>query len=223
MVNKMMKPLCNLLVLAGVIMLIAPVQAADDKGTVPKAQFRQVQQEKRKLEQDKSQLEQEKAALEAQLKEASATLDSTKGKAEKSSRQSSSLQKELDQAKSDNTELTAKLAAMKAQLEETQAKLSASNEQRHLLEVAKTGVESNLGQRDASLASCIAKNQQEYEYGQMILEKYQKKSCISAMLEREPFFGVAQTRVENEVANDQEQLDRQHIPVPKVVAPVATP
>jgi len=219
MVTNMFKPRCNLLVLAGVMMLMSPVQAADDKGTVSKAQFRQVQQEKRKLEQDKSQLEQEKAALEAQLKEAAATIDTTKGKAEKSSRQSSSLQKELDQAKSDNTDLTARLAALQAQLDDTQARLNVSNEQRHALEVAKTGVETNLGQRDTALASCIAKNQQAYDYGKMILEKYQKKSCLSAMLEREPFFGVAQTRVENEVANDQEQLDRQHIPVPKVVAP----
>ena len=217
----MIKPLIHQLIFAGVMIAFIPMsaQAADDKLSAAKAQLHQVQQEKRKLEQDKAQLEQdkvlleqEKTALDAKLKQTVEAADATKGKTRL---QSAGLQKELDQARSDNTELSAKLAGLQKQLNETEAKLNAALEARQVLEAGKTQLETNVGERDIALSNCIVKNQKAYETGQEILEKYQNKSCLRAMLEREPFLGIAQTHVENETANYREELDKAHIVQPK--------
>jgi chromosome segregation ATPase len=192
-------------------LMIFPAHAADDKGSAAKAQLRQVQQEKRKLEQDKAQLEQDKAALDTQLKSAQESLDAVKKSSDTSSRHSSSLQKELAVANSEKTELAAKVVELKTQLDESGKKIMEMIEERRAAEVAKAQLESNLGQRSQTLASCEAKNQEQYKYGLELLDKYEKKSCFTSLLQREPFVGITKTRIENEVADYRDKVDKQHL------------
>jgi chromosome segregation ATPase len=204
--------------IAGILFMILPAHAADDKASATKAQLRQVQQEKHKLEQDKAHLEQDKAELDSKLKAAQESLDSVKKNAENSSHRSSGLQKELELASSEKADLAAKLADVQKQLAESDQKLKATLAAKQAVETAKAQLEANLGQQNQTLASCEAKNQEEYKYGVELLEKYEKKSCFTSMLQREPFFGIAKTKLENEVADLKEKLDKQHLPQPKEVA-----
>ena len=217
--TTMLKPLCVLLMLA--VMIAVPVRAADDKAGAAKTQVRQLQQEKRTLEQDKAQLEQDKAALDGQVREASAAIDAARGKADRSARQSAQLQKELAQARAENADLTGKMNDLQTQLTETQARLLAVVQDKQTLEGTRTQLQTYVSERDKALSSCITKNQQEYENAQNILEKYQHKSCLGAMLQREPFIGIGKTQLENEVAGYREQLDRDHIvpPAPTGIIP----
>jgi len=192
--------------------------ATDDKNTAAKAQLRQVQQEKHKLEQDKAQLEQDKAALDAQLKAAQDSLASEKKSADGASHKNSTLQTQLDQANADKADLASKLADAQNKIAETNRKLTAVLAEKQALELAKAQTETDLGKKDQSLASCVAKNQEEYQYGVELLDKYEKKSCLTSMLQREPFFGITRTRIENEVAEFKEKLDKQHLPVSPTVA-----
>jgi chromosome segregation ATPase len=207
--------------LAGLLSVSVSVLAADDKTSAAKAQLRQVQQEKHKLEQEKGQLEQDKAALDMQLKAAQESLESVKKNVGASARRSAGLQKELDQTKAEKDELAGQVVALQKQLDESRQRLKQATDERRAAETAKLQVETNLGQQNQTLAACEAKNQEQYKVGLELLDKYQKKGCFTSMLQHEPFFGITETRIENEVAEFKEKLDKQHLPRPKDIAEVA--
>jgi chromosome segregation ATPase len=203
------------------VMLIAvlPAHAADDsKNAAAKAQLRQVQQDKRKLEQDKAQLEQDKTALDTQLKAAQQSLESAKKSADSASHKTASLQKELEQANAEKSDLNGKLADLQKQLAESEQKLKNTLIEKHAIEQSRAELETNLGQQNQSLSSCEAKNQEQYQYGLELLDKYEKKSCFTSLLQHEPFFGIKQTQIENDVAEYKDKLDKQHLPPPKDAA-----
>ena len=198
--------------LVGFVLVTTFAFAADDKTNASKAQLRQVQQEKHKLEQEKGQLLQDKAALDMQLKTAQESLESVKKNVDVSTRRSAGLQKELEQSKAEKDALTIRLAELQKQLDESNQKLKLAFDERRALETAKSQVETNLGLQNQTLAACEAKNQEQYKYGLELLDKYQKKGCFTSMLQREPFFGITETRIENEVADFKEKLEKQHLP-----------
>ena len=202
------KSLCVALILAGVI---APATAADE-ASASAGKIRQVQQEKRKLEQEKNQLASEKATLDAQLKDVQASVETVQKKADGLKGKALTLEKELAQSKEEKSALATKLAELEKQLVESKLKLTEAATLRSKLESDRGQLETNVTERDQALSSCINKNQQSYQTGLELLDKYQKKSCFTSLLQREPFTGIEQTQIENQVANGRDALDKSHIP-----------
>lgn len=199
------------LIIVALVLVSGAVRAADDKGSAAKAQLRQVQQEKHKLEQDKAQLEQDKAALDTQLKAAQDSLATVKKSADSSGYRSSTLQKELEAAKAEKAELATKLSAVQTQLEQSQGQLQVALRERQAVDASRTQIQTSLTQQNQSLEACQSKNQEQYKANLELLDKYEKKSCFSAMLQREPFFGLGKTKLENEVADYKERFEKQHL------------
>ena len=201
------KSLCVALILIG---LIGPVCAAEEAGASA-GKIRQVQQEKRKLEQEKNQLASEKATLDGQLKDAQTSLDSVQKKADSFSHKTVMLEKDLAQSREEKSALETKLAELEKQLAESKIKLAEAAILRGKLESDRGQLETNVTERDQALSSCINKNQQSYQTGLELLDKYQKKSCFTSLLQREPFTGLEQTKIENQVARGRDELDKSHI------------
>lgn len=203
----MTKPIFLLLVLAS---LIGSATAADQASANP-AKIRQIQQEKRKLEQEKNQLVSEKATLNNQLKQSQELLASVQKKADGLKRTTAILEQDLVQSKVQDAALDAKLVELSQQLAEAKSRLAEAATLRNKLESERGQLETNVTERDQALSSCINKNQQAYQTGLELLDKYQNKSCFTSILQREPFTGIEQTRIENQVAMERDALDKSHI------------
>ncbi|MET3120922.1 chromosome segregation ATPase [Oxalobacteraceae bacterium GrIS 2.11] len=203
----------------GLLSLTLAAQAADEKGAgaSAKAQLRQAQQEKKKLEQEKGQLEQDKAALDTELKAVKDSVDAAKKSSASASKRNATLQEELDKVTAEKTTLTTKLADLQEQLDDRKTEIKLIVKQRKELETEKAAAESSLGQ---SLATCQAKNEEAYKSNVELLAKYEKKSCFSSLLQKEPFTGIKQTRVENEVSDFKDKLDKERLTPAKDVAAV---
>jgi len=197
----------SLLVLA-LVSVANPAVAADDKKD-GKEQARRFQQKLHALEQEKSQLAQEKSQLEGQFKDASEQLDHTKRSAAAASRKVSALDKALKEAEGDKAELADKLAKSEQKLAETEKILADTAGVLRQTQISKNQLDASLTQRTQEFSACTTKNESLHRMGAVLLKKYQEKSCLTSVLEKEPLTQLKGVDAENMVEEYREKLDQE--------------
>jgi chromosome segregation ATPase len=179
------------------VTLALPAAAVEKKADPAKEQLRRMQLTQRKMEQEKAQLTQEKTELDGKLKEVEGKLDETRSQA---ARKTARLEKELAAVQADKEALTTRLSATEQRLAKlTELQLSTDAERKRL-DVLST-------QLKQSLTACEAKNETLHQQGVELLERYERKNCVDAMLQSEPFTGLKRVEMENFVEDHREKLD----------------
>lgn len=180
----------------------------------------------RRLEQRARGAEQAKAAAEAKIGELGAQADLAKSKAASLEKRRSSLEKELRALKEEKAALEEKLSATESTLSKRNLELAtvdASLSERNVQlistqkELANTRQErqtylADLGQRTQELGNCNVKNGSLLKTAEDLLKRYRSKTCTDALLEKEPITGLKRVKVENEIEEYLEKLERDTTP-----------
>lgn len=208
-------------------MAVEPLFAADKQGKdQSQAQFRRLQQQLRAAEQEKSQLSQQlaqqKAEAEGQIKDVQAKMADAQRRASVASGRASLLTKELESIKAKYESLRAEKEALassgKVELAALTSKLADAerrrSEQQRTYEAEKQLAEDAMMKTKAAMTVCVERNSRMYRLGNELLEKYEKKSCMTSMFQAEPFTGIKRAQVERLVEEYREKLDKdQMLPV----------
>lgn len=186
-----------------------PATAADDNkaGKEQARRLQQAQQATRALEREKLQLLQEKSAFEGALKEGHDKLEQARHGADAANRARVALTRELKAVQAERDALVARLSASEEQLAATQKQLA---EQRQALRLAQENGRNTDGvlvQRSQALASCEDKNGTLHRHALELLDKYEKKSCGSAVLQLEPFTQLKRVEMENFVEGFRDKME----------------
>jgi len=181
------------------ILAASSSSAADKPG---KDQSRRLQQQLRLAEQEKAKLNQKIVEAESQLKDIQEKSVSSKRLAEEASGRAARLKSDLDrlrsQAAADKESLTAKLTETERMLAELKLGFSAERQQ----------FESVATRQRTALAACSERNARMYQLGNDLLDKYEEKSCVSAILQAEPFTGLKRAQIEKMIEEERENLDK---------------
>jgi chromosome segregation ATPase len=203
-------------------LFIVPARAADkaDKSGKDQTQMRRLQQQLRVTEQEKvklaQQLTQQKAEAENQLKEAQSRAIDARRRSETMSGRNGTLSKEVEAIKARHDAIKAEFealaaasktehAALSAKLADTERRLA---EQRSAFEAEKQQFETVTAQNKNTLSGCQARNDSLYKLGNELLDRYEKKSCVTAVLQAEPFTGLKRAQVEKVIEEYREKLDK---------------
>ncbi|AXS80127.1 hypothetical protein [Dechloromonas sp. HYN0024] len=185
----------------GVVAMLAAgsVMAADNSGKDPS---RRLQQQLRVAEQEKAKLAQQVATAEAQAKESEAKLAESQRVAEAATVRSARLTKELavlrEQTSSEKSDLTTRLADTERKLAESKQAFAAE----------KLQMEGAVARLRTGLAGCSERNARMYRLGNELLDKYEAKSCLSSVLQAEPFTGLKRAQIEKMIEEDREKFDK---------------
>lgn len=194
------------LVCCVVAMLAAGAVAAADKPA--KDQSRRLQQQLHAVEQEKAKLVQQVADFEAQVKEMEGKLAESQRLADAAAAKVTRLTKELgvmrEQAaasKAEQAALTAKLADAERKMADLKLAFAAEKQQ----------FESAAARQRTALAGCSERNARMYKLGNELLDKYEEKSCLTSVLQAEPFTGLKRAQVEKMIEEDREKLDKDQL------------
>ena len=110
----------------------------------------------------------------------------------------SDLDRLRSQAAADKESLTAKLTETERMLAELKLGFSADRQQ----------FESVATRQRTALAACSERNARMYQLGNDLLDKYEEKSCVSAILQAEPFTGLKRAQIEKMIEEERENLDK---------------
>jgi peptidoglycan hydrolase CwlO-like protein len=191
------------LVLVAIIALaVGPSFAADKPAKDPS---KRLQQQLRQAEQEKAQLNQKVAEAESQLKDVQEKSAATKRQADEASGRAARLNKELDslrsQSAAEKDALTAKLAETERKLADLKVTYAAEKQQ----------LEGNVARQRTALAGCSERNARMYKLGNDLLDKYEEKSCMTSVLQAEPFTGLKRAQIEKFVEDEREKLDKDEL------------
>lgn len=185
--------------LRGALSLLAAVGMADAdeagaQKAMAKAQFmlRQATAEKTTLQQQVSDLQKQVDTLTKQLADAKASAG----------------------ARSDS--LSKQLAMAETRARDTQEKLGgdlrASQQAIRVAEQEQSTLEQKLREQTDNFTLCHSNNRKLYDINRELLEKYNDKSAMDALLQREPFTGAAAVQIENLIQDYQYKIDDLKLP-----------
>lgn len=172
---------------------VSTALAADKKADPNKEQVRRMQQAQRKLEQEKAQLAAQKAAVESELEE-------EKKKAESEALRASALKRDVNGLRSARDAVAAKLAETEAELRKTQEAQRAADAEGQRLHSA-------LAAERQQHAACVERGSELRKVSGVVLDLYEKKTCLDSALQSEPFTGLKRVEIENAVEDLRDKLD----------------
>jgi chromosome segregation ATPase len=215
--NAMMTMLRSVLCCGLACMALATAVQAQDKGDkAVKEQARRAQQQLRAAEKEKAELAQQKAALEAELKAAQGKVAELDGKAARAERGRAALAKELASFKTADAARAALLADEGAQRAAAERRVGATEkrlaEERAAFAAEKRRQDAFAAQLQAALAASRERNERMYKLGNDLVSAWEKKSCMTATLQEEPFTGLMRARIERMAEEEREKLDRERAP-----------
>lgn len=190
----------------GLVALAAASASAGDDKKIARAQMERMarmQQAQQALEAEKGQITAEKAEVEGQLKATKAELE----KAKAGGRREAVLRKEVDSVQAEKAALSTKLADTEKALQDTRDKLQAAldaSAQEHRKLVSTQGT---LDQRGQALSRCEGNNLSLYKLNTELLERYEKKSCTSALWSGGALTQLDRVKVENDGSAYRDKLD----------------
>ena len=138
-------------------------------------------------------MQQQKDALAAQAGDLKKKLDDLQAKYAALEKKSRGQRERIDDLATQNRDTDKKLQDMTEQNDETGKTLEQTR-------AAKQQVE-------ASLQSCTNKNSELYKLSVKLMHKYQSKDAVDSLLQREPFTGLEQVRIENLLQDYQDKAD----------------
>ena len=204
--RKQARILLGVSILAAALPGIAAAAETDPKTAREHELLHRVQQQLQQIQAENADLQRGKSDAEARLKAASAQLDTLHGSEKAEAARSSALDAELRKDKASGSELATKL-------DETTRQLAAMTQKQNETASELGKRESELAQVNASLSksnsdnlSCEAKNQKLFDYGQVLLQRYQKKGVWDALTNKEPVLGLERVDEENTVQEYRNKL-----------------
>ena len=189
--------------------------AADDSKTAREHELlHRAQQQLQQLQQENADLQRAKNDAESKLKTASDQLGASQSGARSAQARNAALSGDLKKAQDTQADLSAKLdetnrvlAAMTQKQVDTAARLAARETEVNNLNTALT-------QSRSSASSCEAKNEKLYQYGQVLLQRYENKGVWAAMTQKEPFVGTKEVDIQNTVQEYHDKLASERIQKP---------
>ena len=199
--------------------------AADDKEALKASQdqIKRLQQKIKTLEQEKSQIAADKSKAESEVSAATELAEkSSKGLAG-SARKLTTLQSDVELLKQALTDMQArqttiiqeklrsrdeKIAGLQQQLSATQAQLGQLTEAKRIVDASLANTETALSSTQETVAQCTLRNQSLFKTGVSLLKKYEEKSCLSSVLEKEPLTKLKQVGAENRLEEYREQMEK---------------
>lgn len=202
------------LLLAMMTLATSPSWAANDSRE--KQMLRRMQQQVQQLDQARAQSEQEKAAAMADKETVERELEKLHSGEATIRRQLASERAARHRAESDLKTMQVEGDALKARLADTEKQLADSVAlQRVTAQTLAQAVstekqtEGKLASKAQDLQSCQTHNGRLYAIGREMMVKYRDKSCLDALAKSEPFTGLKQVEVENQLEAWRDQLDRE--------------
>ena len=144
--------------------------------------------------------------LKAEKDKVSEELEQVKKDKEKVDSESVRLNSEIESQKSTNTAVNDKLEQTHNKLLEVIEKYNALNKSKNELTVLHNNVESTLKQTETNLQSCENKNLKLFEAGKEILDSYEDKNVLDAVLKDEPIFKFKSVEMEGIVQEYEDKL-----------------
>jgi len=199
--------------------------AADDKDANKAAQeqLKRLQQKSKNLEQEKSQIASDKAKVEADLAAANDQVEKNSRSLVSTTRKLTVLQADVDLLKKALLDLQARQALMievklkdrdekinnlQQQLKSTQLQLSQALETKKATETSLANTENALTSSQESITQCTLRNQSLFKTGVTLIKKYEEKSCLSSVLEKDPLTKLKQASLENWLEEYRTQLEK---------------
>ena len=199
--------------------------AADDKDANKAAQeqLKRLQQKSKNLEQEKSQIAADKVKLESDLISANEKVEKNSRNLVIATRKLTVLQADVELLKKALLDLSAqqaltiesklkdrdeKINNLKQQLKATELQLSQALESKKITEASLANTENALTSSQESLTQCTLRNQSLFKTGVTLLKKYEEKSCLSSVLEKDPLTKLKQASLENWLEEYRSQLEK---------------
>jgi hypothetical protein len=198
--------------------------AADDKDANKAAQeqLRRLQQKSKNLEQEKSQIAADKAKVESDLASANEKAEKSSRNLVSTTRKLTVLQADVDLLKKALLDLRArqdlmiefrlkdrdeKINKLQQQVKATELQLSQALESKKITETSLANTENALTSSQESISQCTLRNQSLFKTGVTLLKKYEEKSCLSSVLEKDPLTKLKQASLENWLEEYRGQLE----------------
>jgi len=195
--------------------LLSPLAFAEPKGDGGKSALRKLEQRARTAEQAKS-------AAEAKLTTLGEEAEKAKAQAASLSKKRSVLEKELSALRQEKAALIEKLEAsetslatrnqelnnVSASLADRETRLATTLKNLDQTQQERQTYLSELGLRTQELGSCNTKNGSLHKTAEDILKRYKEKTCMTAILEKEPVTGLQAVKLENEIDEYRDKLER---------------
>lgn len=194
-------------VLAGAFLPAWPA-AAQDKDAMRRLQGvnQRLAADKAALEREKAQLARDKAAAEKERDELREDAAKQKGTAARRAAELKKLEAEAEKLRADLAAATERETALKGELAKTGEALAESKKAGEQLgrRLANQGETSRLWREKTD--ACEAKNADLARVGAELIDRYRAKSCGDALVEAEPFTGIAKVRAENLLEEYRERI-----------------
>jgi chromosome segregation ATPase len=195
--------------------LLSPLALAEPKGDGGKSAMRRLEQRARSAEQAKS-------AAEAKLTTLGEEAEKAKSQAASLSKRRSVLEKELSALRQEKAALVEKLEVsettlatrnqeltnVSASLADREARLATTQKNLDQTQQERQTYLADLGLRTQELGSCNTKNDGLHKTAEDILKRYKEKTCMTAILEKEPVTGLQRVKLENEIDEYRDKLER---------------
>ena len=205
-------PIRNLIGLCLFSMAASASAAGEDAKTAREHELlHRAQQQLQQAQQDNADLTRAKNDAEAKVKELQGKLDAASRDAKNAEARNASLNGELKKTQGAQTDLAAKLDDTSKQLADMTKKQGETATTLASREADLEKTSAALEQSKSAHASCEAKNEKLYDYGQTLLQKYQHKGVWDALKQKEPVTGIGEVQVENVVQEYRDKLATQRI------------
>ena len=213
------------LLLALCLCLFHPFGHADDKEALKASQdqVKRLQQKIKNLEQEKSLIAADKSKAESEVSAATALADKSSKSLAGSARKLTVLQTDVELLKQTLTDMQArqatalqeklksrdeKISTLQQQLSTTQAQLGQLTDAKRIVDASLANTETALTSTQETVAQCTLRNQSLFKTGVTLLKKYEEKSCLSSVLEKEPLTKLKQVGFENRLEEYREQMEK---------------
>ena len=213
------------LMVALCLCLFAPLGHADDKEALKASQeqLKRLQQKIKTLEQEKSLIAADKSKAESEVSAATALADKSSKTLAGTSRKLSVVQNDVDVLKQALTDMQArqatmiqdkvksrdeKIASLQQQLSATQAQLGQLTDAKRIVDASLANTETALSSTQETVTQCTLRNQSLFKTGVTLLKKYEEKSCLGSVLEKEPLTKLKQVGAENRLEEYREQMEK---------------
>jgi chromosome segregation ATPase len=219
----MKTPLSCMLALC--LCLFAPLVHAQENDALKASQdqVKRLQQRIKNLEQEKSLISADKSKAESEASAAAALADKSSKSLAGSSRKLTMLQTDVELLKQTLTDLQARQATMlqeklksrderiltlQQQLSATQAQLGQLTDAKRIVDASLANTETALTSTQETVTQCTLRNQSLFKTGVTLLKKYEEKSCLNSVLEKEPLTKLKQVGAENRLEEYREQMEK---------------
>jgi chromosome segregation ATPase len=163
-----------------------------------------LEQEKAKLGNERDLARKEAGAAQRQLRKLNQDLVEAKASGEQLAKAVEALKLELSSTQTRLTDSENKLAETATTLSRTQQTLARAEAEKRQLENIKLS-------QARDIASCENNNLLLYQTGRELMTRFEQKSCVDVLAQKEPFTGLQRVRIENLLEEYRDKLDEQKL------------